>query len=242
LKKQMSIYYSKAEIEEIGEAIISRYLGSRSPQRCIDIEGFIREYLHAEIQYEYFSEDDVDKIGFLADGRTPLQVIRNRQPKTIVFPIDTVVIDRLLLQGRNSARRRFTLAHEAAHIILNRSYNNVPSHGYNRVFDPEQNYTADELRAILNMGESQADNLAAVLLMPQSNVRSIFDEFVKGHTITLYGRNSLKPTDKMLIREMADEMGVSYTALKIRLRNLNYFEFRSIDEFITEQFGIGGGL
>ena len=75
---------------------------------------------------------------------TPLRVIRNREPQTIVFPADTVVIDRFLLQVRNSARRRFTLAHEAAHIILNRSYNGVPSR-YNRVFDPEQSYTVDEL-------------------------------------------------------------------------------------------------
>jgi len=238
----MSIYYSKAEIEEIGEAIIGRYLRSRNPQRCVDIEGFIRECLNGDVKYEHFSEKDLNKIGFLADGMTPLRVIRNREPQTIVFPADTVVIDRFLLQVRNSARRRFTLAHEAAHIILNRSYNGVPSHSYNRVFDPEQSYTVDELRAILNMGESQADNLAAVLLMPQVNVQNIFDEFTKGHTIMLYGHNALKPADKMLIREMADEMGVSYTALKIRLRNLNYFELRSIDEFVTEQFGIGGGI
>ena len=85
-----------------------------------DIEGFITDFLKLPILYEAFAEDDPSKIGFLSDGITPLIVYRAGKKTPVVFPKDTIVIERFLQRSDESGRRRFTLAHEAAHFILNR--------------------------------------------------------------------------------------------------------------------------
>ena len=46
--------------------------------RWIDIEG-LANYLGMTVVFETFAEEDRDKVGFLADGRTPLKI--RRRPK-----------------------------------------------------------------------------------------------------------------------------------------------------------------
>lgn len=47
----MKTLVNAAEMEEVGENIIRKYLGRRKyPPRCIDIEGFLQDYLHLRIE------------------------------------------------------------------------------------------------------------------------------------------------------------------------------------------------
>lgn len=70
----MSIYMSRAELEEISEGLITAYANKFSNRviQSIDIEHFIKEFLMLRIEYASFAEDDAGRIGFLADGATPL--------------------------------------------------------------------------------------------------------------------------------------------------------------------------
>ena len=115
----MRTLVTNAEIEEVGESLIRRFIGKRKPlPNCIDIEGFITDYLHLPVVYAGIAEEDRDKIGFVSDGAYPLAVWEDGERRSVVFPKGTVVIDRFLLQADKSGQRRFTLAHEAAHVIF----------------------------------------------------------------------------------------------------------------------------
>ena len=72
----MSIYMSRAELEEISEGLITAYANKFSNRviQSIDIEHFITEFLMLRIEYAFFAEDDAGRIGFLADGATPLLI------------------------------------------------------------------------------------------------------------------------------------------------------------------------
>ena len=95
----MSIYMSRAELEEISEGLITAYANKFSNRviQSIDIEHFITEFLMLRIEYASFAEDDAGRIGFLADGATPLLVHQDGKIIPFVFPKDTIVLDKFFL-------------------------------------------------------------------------------------------------------------------------------------------------
>ena len=70
----MSNFLSRAELEEISEGLIRVYATKHRNKvvQSIDIEHFITDFLKLKIEYTSFAESDSGKIGFLADGQTPL--------------------------------------------------------------------------------------------------------------------------------------------------------------------------
>ena len=92
----MRTLVTNAEIEEVGESLIQRYICNKKPSpKCIDIEGFIKDFLHLPLVYEALAEDDKDKIGFVSDGNYPLNVHRNQKKEQIIYPKGTVVLDHI---------------------------------------------------------------------------------------------------------------------------------------------------
>ena len=137
-----------------------------------------------------------------------------------VFPAGTVVIDRYLLREDRSGQRRFTLAHEAAHLIFERMSPLAPGPCFNRYFDAEQNYSISELRERFNLCETQTDRLASVLLMPRFLTERTLAEHTDGRPIPVYGSGVITSRDKVTVQTMANAMGVSFSALLNRLREL----------------------
>ena len=111
----MSIYMSRAELEEISEGLITAYANKFSNRviQSIDIEHFITEFLMLRIEYASFAEDDAGRIGFLADGATPLLIHQDGKIIPFVFPKDTIVLD-LLKRSRDVAGLQW---HTKRHII-----------------------------------------------------------------------------------------------------------------------------
>lgn len=103
----MSIYMSRAELEEISEGLITAYANKFSNRviQSIDIEHFITEFLMLRIEYASFAEDDAGRIGFLADGATPLLVHQDGKIIPFVFPKDTIVLDKLFFVKHFSLKR-----------------------------------------------------------------------------------------------------------------------------------------
>ena len=66
----MNCFISSQELEALGEGLSRDYMekSHRRNSMCFDIEGFITDYLGLSICYESFAEDDISKIGFLANG------------------------------------------------------------------------------------------------------------------------------------------------------------------------------
>jgi hypothetical protein len=157
------------ELEELGEAIIKEYIKKTKQTNClcVDIEGFVTSYLGLELEYESFAESDNGRIGFLSDGVRPLWVYRNHQRVQVLFSKDTVVLDNVLLRENESGRHRFSMAHEAAHKILERHIPKQTTPCFHSIFDAEANYTSEKLCQAFSWNELLADRLGAVFLMPK---------------------------------------------------------------------------
>lgn len=106
---------------------------------------------------------------------------------------------------------------------------------FNRLYDREKEYSIRELREHLGICESQTDRLASVLLMPRFLVVQAMKEERQGIQVPVYGSTVLRSGDKLSIQNMADRMGVSFTALLIRLRELRFVEYRSISEYLESE-------
>ena len=57
--------------------------------------------------------------------------------------------------------------------------------------------------------------------------------------IPVFGDSVMRTTDKLRIKQMANTMGVSFSAFLIRLRELDCLCYRPLAEYITEEMGLG---
>ena len=229
----MSSLISNRELDELGDGLVRHYLahsGMQATARCIDVEG-LANFLGLTVTYETFAEKDFDKIGFLSDGKTPLLVRRNGQVVSFLFPLGTIVLDVSLHADKESGRCRFTIAHEIAHYMIDR---HRPAAQYHRTFDAEKNYTLAEMNEHFNVGENQADRLAAAILMPRFTVDRALDDFYKGRKIPVYGQNIFAAREEKAISRMAAQIGVSYTAILIRLRQFGLLDYHPADEYFEK--------
>lgn len=239
----MSMYMSRAELEEISEGLIKVYARRHSNRvvQSIDIKHFITEFLMLRIEYASFAEDDAGRIGFLADGETPLLIHREGKIIPFVFPKDTIVLDKFLLSEKEQGHRRFTMAHEASHHILNKMYA-VPAAGrFHSEFDSEHSYSKEELAQMFASAEWQADTMGVSLFMPKQIINNALAKYNQCQPIKIYGDKTLAQREKNTLRRMAAYMGVSYTALFIRLRDMNLLEYHDISEYISKELNFLGG-
>lgn len=229
--------FSYEQIDELGDGLIRHYLGEAADTTfCVDIEGFVTDYLGLPLLYRAFVEKDSDKIGFISDGISPLRVYEKRKPVSIIFEKGTIVIEKALCQENESGRRRFTISHEGAHFVMDRT---MPQATFHREYDKERIYTPEDFRTLFNFQESQIDRLGAALLMPRFMVFNVAEKFGVSDGIPVYGDNILRLSDKLLIQEMANLMGTSFSAFFIRLRELGLLKWHDISEYITGELGIG---
>ena len=229
------------ELEMLAGLMVREYLQrtKRWKVQCFDLEAFITDYLGVTITYETFAEDDPGKIGFMANGTDYLMVSRNGHKESVLFPADTIVIEKFLLNDDQSARRRFTLAHEAAHVILGRHIPGQTAAAFHSEFDSDQEYGQNELKRIFSLEESQADRLGAALLMPQYHVDKALKKYNEGQPVTGYEGYIFSQETKIRIQKMADCLGASYKAFLNRLRDLGLVEIRPIGEYMAA-LGFGG--
>ena len=74
--------FSYEELDELGEGLIRQYLGKEAERTCcVDIEGFVTDFLKLPLLYRSFAEEDSDKIGFIADGVTPCLLYTSPSPR-----------------------------------------------------------------------------------------------------------------------------------------------------------------
>ena len=229
--------FSYDEIDELGEGLIRQYLGADAERTCcVDIEGFATDYLKLPLLYRSFAEQDTDKIGFIADGITPLRVHEDGAACLCVFPKGTIVIERYLCRENESGRRRFTISHECAHYLMDKT---ILAAAFHREFDGERDYTPEDFRNLFSFHETLIDRMGAALLMPRFMVRNVVAMHGCAGGIPVFGDRVMRTTDKLRIKQMANTMGVSFSAFLIRLRELGYLSRRPLYEFITEEMGLG---
>ena len=230
------------ELETLGNLMVREYLkkSRKWKSQCFDIEAFITDFLKVKIEFESFAEEDAGKTGFMANGRDSLTVSRNGRKEQVIFPENTIVIEKFFLRDEMSAKRRFTQAHEAAHVILARHIPGQTAAAFHSEFDAGQEYDPDDLKRIFSLEESQADRLGAVLLMPLYHVEKALNKYNDGAKIVRYEGGIFSQESKFRMQKMADALGASYSALVLRLSGLGLFEERPIQEYIEQGLGFGG--
>lgn len=234
----MTSYLTNNEIEELAEELIRKFFDrqGRYPN-YVDIDGLATDFLNLKVEYWDFAGKDADKEGFISDGLSRLMVYQEGL-REMLFPAETIVLDKRFTEPKENNHRRFTLAHEVGHYLVGKTANTA---SFRRVYDREHAYSAADLHEVFNLKETQIDRLAAALLMPNFLMEQVVREYTVGTPITIYDNHLMTLDDKMLVSRMADALQVSYTALFIRLKDLNLYTALDVGDFISKEMGLMDG-
>ncbi|MCD8048571.1 MAG: ImmA/IrrE family metallo-endopeptidase [Clostridia bacterium] len=224
-------WLSNTSIDELGNSLIKDYMSKAKGKGCaVDIEGFAANYLMLPIEYRSFAEKDMSKLGYISDGITPLNISVNGKIKSVIFPKGTIVIESCLRCKAENGRRRFTIAHESAHYIVDKS---LAAANYHREFDCEYSYSISDMKRMFNINEAYVDRLAAAILMPEFMVRKYLKS-KRRDGITIYDNDFIRPEDNVFLQRMAADMGTSLTAMYIRVRQLGLYTRKPMNEYLSE--------
>ena len=201
--------------------------------RVIDIESFVTNYLGTKIVFETFDYDTKGRDGFLSDGITQLRVVRDGISQRVIYPKNIIVINSDLDNPNVLARLRFTIAHEAGHIILNKHIPGSCEAAFHTEFTEGEEYSMSMLRSMLSIREIMSIKAAASLLMPHFIVDRALNTYNCGHKVIVYtGSDTILPDkSKHIIQRMADSMGVSFSACYRRLKELDLFDVKPFSEY-----------
>ena len=222
----MKKIYSNEDVERVGAEVIVSYLrrigkGEEIPD-CIDIDDFVANYLHCPVVYENIHKSS-DCLGYVSNGVKPLLVYRDNKVLEVVFPKDTIILDKFYLLDGQETKRRFTLAHEAGHIITDR-INRINQEACYHENNDVQARTKPELKCRYSILEVFANRFAACLLMPTESVKKYIHTYFGHDKIMLDEYGHLSTYDKALLQDIADKMNVSFSALLLRLNELGLYD------------------
>ncbi len=236
----MKSLFQNNEILEIAENLV-RKLGNVTTMEKVDIDRIATELFGMNVIYEKIAEDDRDKIACTSNGIDPLVVFRDGRRQQIVFPCKTIILDEYLQRPGQDNYRRYVLGHELGHVILGRIDPRHNAMCFNRVLDGEREYSLDELRERMNIGESQANFVSCALLLPEFILLNALNKYNEGKKIIVYGDTVVTPTTRICLERMADMLGVTYKMLFIELRKHKLIEERELSEYISVQVLNEGG-
>lgn len=238
----MKNYISRAEADELCDGLIMEYIGrSAGVPSYVDIGGFVRDFLKCTVLYESIAETNEDRIGFTGDGKRALRIRKKGIIKEVVYPKNTIVLDKYLLNSNEDNHRRFVLGHEAGHILVNRIDPDSPACFHHFSDRERMNYSMDDMRERYSINEWQANVIAAALLMPRYVMINALKRFNGGRRLPVYGESVFHPREKAILSKMASSLRVSYTALIIRLRDLGMLNRHDVTDYIRKELRLGGG-
>ena len=232
MKKRLT----KQQIDNICNVLTSGYLEKRLTEgkdaTKIDIEDFVVSYLGCTLVFECIAEES-DCMGFTSDGVQPLCVCRNGRKEEVVFPKDTIVIDKYLTSPGQVNKKRFTIGHEAGHIISNRMDRKEEA-AFNHVGGIALQNT-DQLHKRFSYQETEANNIAASLLMPEYLVSLLMNKLNKDEKIVKYQDDFLDCCDRFKVSQMASYFEVSFQAMFIRLKDLGWLIDGEIETYVEDK-------
>lgn len=195
---------TKGEIDEICESMILDYMKKTSQTyiKCVDIEGFLIDYLKCTLIYENIAEpDDANKMAFKANGVKPLHIRDSSgKIKQVVYPANTIVLDKYFLAYERSAARRFTIGHECGHVVKERLYQTECCASYYRDASVASSIPSEEICEYFKMEETQASNFSAAFLMPHFLMVQTLKEFNGGKRLPVYGNQIFKSREKVILK------------------------------------------
>lgn len=218
---------SRNDIEKIAERVLKAYM--QLPELAgatiyrIEPEILIEKVLGLTLDYQYLS-DDGSLLGLTSFCEMGVQVYEIDDSETYYF-LDgkTVLVDRRLKDDITlKGRCNFTAMHEAGHQIFKMLY---PKEYGSKQNNRLHFYRVDSeiKKPISDWEEWQANTLGAAILLPKQLVEQAMYMFGFGDKIRLLNK-IYAPKEYERFSAMADFLGVSKTALSIRLKYFGMLE------------------
>jgi len=206
------------QINDIAQGITNSYC--RDVFSPVDIESLLKDMLEISVEY-YTLHPRGNILGMCSNCPQMVKVKDGDEIILAQLNENVIFIDSSLKDIKVQGRRMFTIAHEGGHMFLFKmeGKKDTLAHRYYRALPVSRKFDWDEW---------QADAMASCLLMPEPNIRYVFELFFQSNHI-----EKINPFDKFnysAFSAMADFFKVSKTALGIRLKKL-----RLIDSFTTSK-------
>ena len=85
----------------------------------------------------------------------------------------------------------------------------------------------------MSIPEGQATRVGCGLLMPSFLVRNTLYRITGKELFPVYGDHQMLPEDSAKFKRMADDLGVTFNMLMIRLRRLKLLDYRSLEDYLS---------
>ena len=231
-------YLTKAEIESIAARVFRAYrklLGENGNEpRRVEPERLAKDLLGLTVLYRTLAVP-AEVLGLTSPGEVDVGVI-NEEGNLVYEHIDgkTILVSASLLNDPAlTGHLHFTLMHEISHqiykMLFPKAYAGEKARGtihYCKRPNRRQQSSWEEWRT---------DSLAAAILMPPELVRYYLRQYGFGEKMWLLNR-VYAPEEYVKFTQMAESLGVSKTALAIRLKELGLVEndyFKNPYELLT---------
>ena len=223
----MARYLSRAELSYIAGKYIEMYYAlfgiSKNDPAPINPEQFANSVLGLNLKMLPLCSDG-HILGLTVFQRCSFTATLEDGTKLVeVFMPRDIVIDSALAADRCTGCRNFTIAHEAAHQILADLFPN----DYGKAVKCRGHIAYRERNGNASWEEWQADTLAAELLMPTFLINAEIERV----SLTLPNGilyKSVSDPNYEKILEMARRIGVSWSAIRIRLQQMQVIKGKPI--------------
>lgn len=221
---------SREYLEQISVMTLRDFFGADfcDKKASIDVDALAADYLGLDVCYMTLS-DDGQVLGLTTYNDVEISLYVRGTMLVMPFRKDSVLIEKRLLEHDSNGCRRFTLAHEISHQIIYRLEEPVNREKYHSRLSGGA-YSCRDLKSIDDWREWQANALASALLMPRAMVERRLRNFNGGKPLIQYGV-LLNYPDRQALHSMSAAMGVSYSAMRIRMRQLGYVLQRPLWEY-----------
>ena len=220
---------SQPFIEELTVKLLTDYYGTEQfPLHGVDIDGFATEYMKMKIRYEKMTYGTREILGATAYEKTVLQLDDNNPDSLIQIDSNTILLNSNLQEPEKKGRRNFTLAHECGHQAI---YLLEPIARPYSCRTAGKKYFLRDLKTENDWSEWQANTFSAAFMMPRYLIDYYFYITQHAPKVVIYPFGNLLHSESRFIRQMANFLGVSKTAMLIRLKQLQLTELHSDDEY-----------
>lgn len=230
---------SREQLEQIADGVIYQYKAALVPEKhlCYNVDPTeLASLLGYTVDYQYLTKDG-SVLGKTASGKMWITVYDSDKTETL-YELDdrTILIEkRLLFSPRNIGRKNFTIAHELAHQIINRSFPEY--HGVDcRVFCDYRRCVKPR-KKVVDWHEWQADALAAALLLPLDAITDAMFIFGLGEKLKVLSRKYSQNNYERFC-DMAEYLQVSRTALAYRMEQFGLLECNLLVEEALKRKGV----
>lgn len=217
-------YLSRQDIENIAVRVLAAYrkltTTNNQPLYRIDPEILLTKLLGLKLEYVHLSLDRTI-LGVTTTSNMTIEIFDSDNSE-YTFHLDgsTILVERDLKDNcKQIGRRNFTIAHESSHQILKMLYPedyDTPKQKNNLYFYKEN---IGKYVTVLNWHEWQANALASAILLPRDLVEQGMYLFGLLPSIEMT-KNVYNQKVYNMFCCLADFLGVSKTALAIRLKQL----------------------